>query len=48
VAQKLRHQPRYQAALDDDKTIELLCKSAPLHDIGKVGIPDRILLNPGR
>lgn len=23
-------------------------KSAPLHDIGKVGIPDRILLKPGR
>lgn len=27
----------------------LLCfKSAPLHDIGKVGIPDRILRKPGR
>ena len=29
-------------------TIDLLYKSAPLHDIGKVGIPDRILLKPGR
>jgi len=28
--------------------IELLYKSAPLHDIGKVGIPDRILLKPGK
>jgi putative two-component system response regulator len=28
--------------------IELLYKSAPLHDIGKIGIPDRILLKPGR
>ena len=28
--------------------INLLYKSAPLHDIGKVGIPDRILLKPGR
>ena len=30
------------------ETIELIFKSAPLHDIGKVGIPDRILLKPGR
>src|SRR5208337_1482260 len=28
--------------------IGLLYKSAPLHDIGKVGIPDRILLKPGK
>lgn len=27
--------------------IELLYKSAPLHDIGKVGVPDAILLKPG-
>jgi putative two-component system response regulator len=26
----------------------MIFKSAPLHDIGKVGIPDRILLKPGR
>ncbi|WP_306606910.1 two-component system response regulator [Azonexus sp.] len=26
----------------------LIAKAAPLHDIGKVGIPDRILLKPGR
>lgn len=32
----------------DDGTIDLLYKSAPLHDIGKVGIPDRILLKPER
>lgn len=28
--------------------IEVLCLSAPLHDIGKVGIRDEILLKPGR
>lgn len=30
------------------QNIELLYKSAPLHDIGKVGIPDSILLKPGK
>jgi putative two-component system response regulator len=29
-------------------TIQTLYKSAPLHDIGKVGIPDNILLKPGK
>lgn len=31
-----------------ETNINLLFKSAPLHDLGKVGIPDRILLKPGR
>jgi putative two-component system response regulator len=31
-----------------DHVITLLAKSAPLHDIGKVGIPDRILMKPGK
>lgn len=30
-----------------DRDIDLLYKSAPLHDIGKVGVPDSILLKPG-
>lgn len=29
------------------KEIDLLVKSSPLHDVGKVGVPDRILLKPG-
>lgn len=32
----------------NDRTIDLLFKSAPLHDIGKVGVEDRILLKPGK
>jgi adenylate cyclase len=32
----------------DEMTIELLGKSAPLHDIGKIGIPDSILQKPDR
>ncbi|HSI43638.1 MAG TPA: two-component system response regulator [Methylotenera sp.] len=48
LAEKLRHHPRFAHFLDDDKTLDMLFKSAPLHDIGKVGIPDRILLKPGR
>jgi len=47
LAEQLRGHPRFAAFLDE-ATIELLYKSAPLHDIGKVGIPDRILLKPGR
>jgi putative two-component system response regulator len=48
LAEKLRRHPRFGHFLDDDKNIDLLFKSAPLHDIGKVGIPDQILLKPGR
>jgi len=47
LARKLKDHPRFRDYLTDE-TIELLLKSAPLHDIGKVGIPDRILLKPGK
>ena len=47
LALNLRRNPKYASELDE-LTIELLYKSAPLHDIGKVGIPDHILLKPGK
>jgi putative two-component system response regulator len=47
LARKLQAHPKF-AALLDDSMIEMLYKSAPLHDIGKVGIPDAILLKPGK
>ena len=47
LANELRDHARFREALDDH-TIELLFKSAPLHDIGKVGVPDRILRKPER
>lgn len=39
--------PQYEDVLTETY-IDLLYKSAPLHDIGKVGIPDSILLKPGK
>ncbi|WP_271272726.1 HD-GYP domain-containing protein [Aliamphritea hakodatensis] len=47
LAEALRKNSLYSDVLDD-YTIELYYKSAPLHDVGKVGIPDRILLKPGK
>jgi putative two-component system response regulator len=46
LAQALRANPEYADQFDDE-TIELFYQSAPLHDVGKVGIPDSILLKPG-
>ncbi len=47
LAEHLRAHPRFAAALTP-RMIGILAKSAPLHDIGKVGIPDHILLKPGK
>lgn len=46
LAEALRTDPTYAVFLTDE-TITLLYNSAPLHDIGKVGISDQILLKPG-
>lgn len=47
LAEHLKPHPRFAGFLTD-ANIDALVKSAPLHDIGKVGIPDRILLKNGR
>jgi putative two-component system response regulator len=47
LAVKLTGHPRFRDLLDEE-TIELLYLSAPLHDVGKVGVRDHILLKPGR
>jgi putative two-component system response regulator len=47
LATHLRDHARFSAALSEE-VVDRVFKAAPLHDIGKVGIPDRILLKPGR
>jgi adenylate cyclase len=46
LAQHLKKQPKYKTVLTNE-IIELLFKAAPLHDIGKIGIRDHILLKAG-
>ncbi len=48
LARQLGGHPRFSPALSDERFVDLLYKSAPLHDIGKVGVPDAILLKPGK
>jgi putative two-component system response regulator len=47
LARHLCNHARFSAALSEE-VVDRVFKAAPLHDIGKVGIPDRILLKPGR
>ncbi len=46
LAEELKQNHQYTEEIDDE-FIENLYRSSPLHDIGKVGIPDKILLKPG-
>jgi putative two-component system response regulator len=32
----------------DEETVELIRLASPMHDIGKIGVPDRVLMKPGR
>ena len=47
LARELRFHAGYTAELTDEN-INCLYKAAPLHDIGKVAVPDAILLKPGK
>lgn len=47
VATGLRSLDKYKHLITD-RYVELLVMSCPLHDIGKVGIPDAILLKKGK
>ncbi len=49
----IKRMSHYSAKLGElhglsQEDVELLLYASPLHDIGKVGIPDKILLKPGR
>ena len=47
LAQGMSLLPQYSAVLTPEH-IELIAKTAPLHDLGKIAIPDHILLKPGK
>lgn len=47
LAEHLRDHPRFEKLLTD-VTVQTAFKSAPLHDIGKVGVSDAVLLKPGK
>jgi HD-GYP domain-containing protein (c-di-GMP phosphodiesterase class II) len=47
AARQLKRNPKYKEAITSE-FLENLYDAAPLHDIGKVGIKDSILLKPGK
>jgi putative two-component system response regulator len=47
LAEQLAQMPNHADSLSRQQ-IELMAKSAPLHDIGKIAIPDHILLKPSK
>lgn len=47
LAKEMQKNPKYNDIIDD-KFIAELTSAAPLHDIGKISIPDKILLKPGK
>lgn len=47
IALEMQSDPAF-APVVDEGFIATLVRSAPLHDIGKVGVPDAVLMKPGR
>ncbi|MDN2662281.1 CHASE2 domain-containing protein [Psychromonas sp. 14N.309.X.WAT.B.A12] len=47
LIKQLQKNPKYKHEINDDY-IQFVSAASPLHDIGKVGIPDHILLKPGK
>jgi len=37
-----------EALSGDEEWVDLVFNAAPMHDIGKIGVPDRVLLKPGK
>lgn len=53
TGEHIRRMSHYAAAIARTmnlpaKTVEAILYAAPMHDIGKIGIPDQILLKPGK
>lgn len=48
LAENLQNHPDYRAAFPNKEYIDYYATAAPLHDIGKVGIPDEVLHKPAR
>ena len=47
IAKRMQESAVYAEYLTPERTAQII-KSAPLHDVGKIAIPDNILLKPGR
>ncbi len=47
IAEELRNQGQYTEVLTNDY-VDNLVKAAPMHDIGKISVPDSILQKPGK
>ena len=47
LADELANHEEFRDEIDADFN-EMIYATSPLHDIGKIGIPDSVLLNPGR